>query len=76
MPDKVDHKGHMTFGPMTARATLQVDPVNDVVVENSTTLKWLRLRIGDYLCYKGVFLDDSGGTKREITVETLPEEPH
>ena len=66
----------MTIGTMTARATLQVDPVNDVVAEDSTTLKWLRLRNGDYPCYKSVYLVDSGGTKREITVETLPEEPY
>ena len=52
---------------------LAVEPASDVVVEPSQTPRFLRLRDGDFICWKSIFLV-VGGEKREITVATLSEE--
>ena len=73
MNQRIALTGHKNFPAMTARATLQTEPASDVVVEPSQTPKFLRLRDGDFICWKSIFLV-VGGEKREITVDTLPEE--
>ena len=46
---------HFTV-PGISADNVQVISADDVVVEDSQTLKYLRLRNGDYRCYKSVFL--------------------
>ena len=58
----------------TASFTLEVIPADDIQVEDSESLRYLRLRNGDYQCYKRVFLI-VGGEKMEITVDSLPDAP-
>ena len=48
-------------------------PVDDVIVAPSTTLKYLRLRNGDYACHSSVFLVIAG-QRHEITMDGLPED--
>ena len=43
MIQAITFEAHKTFGPMTARAVLQVRPASDVVAEPSPVLKYLRL---------------------------------
>ena len=43
MNEQIALTGHKNFPDWTARATLQVRPANDVVVENPSTLKHLLL---------------------------------
>ena len=45
---------------------LQTPPIRSAAVV-------LRLRDGDFICWKSIFLE-VGGEKREITMDTLPEE--
>ena len=46
-------------------------PADDVVTETSHTLKYLRLRNGDYSCYETVLLVIDG-KPHEITLDVLP----
>ena len=71
-PHVVNLSMSATAGAPTASFTLEVIPADDVEVEDSQTLKYLRLRSGDYQCYKRVFLT-VGGERVEITVDTLPD---
>ena len=41
---------------VTITYTAEAIPADDVLIETSPTLKYLRLRNGDYSCYKTVFL--------------------
>lgn len=45
-----------------------------IKVEESTNLKYLRLKNGDFLLPKAVFLTFPDGTETEITVDVPPEE--
>ena len=62
------------LGELTASVTLEVIPADDIQVEDSETPRYLRLRNGDYQCYKRVFLI-VGGEKSEITVDVLTDAP-
>ena len=55
----------------TLSYTAEAIPADDVVMETSSTLKYLRLRNGDYSCYKSVFLVIDG-ERHEITMDSLP----
>ena len=54
--------------------TVSVIPADAVEIEQSSTLKYLRLRNADYTSYTSVFLVVDG-VRHEITMDTLPEEP-
>ena len=43
MSQTIALEGHAAFGPMTARATLQVRPASDVISEPPPTLTWLEI---------------------------------
>ena len=73
MSKKIELSAHLNFEPMTACVTLRVEPASDVIVEDSPASKFIRLRNGDFSCWKSIFLV-VGGEKMEITVDTLPEE--
>ena len=55
-------------GSPKVRVSAQVIPADDVVAEPSTTLKYLRLRTGDYHLYKRVFIVIEG-QRHEITMD-------
>ena len=56
---------------VTITYTAEAIPADDVLIETSPTLKYLRLRNGDYSCYKTVFLMIDGN-RHEITMDALP----
>ena len=56
---------------VTITYTAEAIPSDDVAIETSHTLKYLRLRNGDYSCYKTVFLVIDG-KRQEITLDALP----
>ena len=56
MSEKIELRGHLKFDPMTAHATLRVEPASDIVVEDSATPKFLLLKNGEFICWKSVFL--------------------
>ena len=55
-------------GSPKVTVSAQVIPADDVVTEPSTTLKYLRLRNGDYHLYKRVFIVVEG-QRHEITTD-------
>ena len=55
------------------RAEVTVIPADGIEVEDADTLKYLRLRTGDYQVPKSVFLTVDG-ERYEITQNALPEE--
>ena len=65
---RVQLSGSATLGPITATATLRVARAADVEIEDSPTLKFLRLRNGDFDMYKRVFLVIDGES-HEITMD-------
>ena len=71
MIEKVAIEGRMTFGAMTASATVQVGPPVRIVVEDSQTAKKLRHRDGDIVPIYHSVLVVIGGEKREITVDAI-----
>ena len=61
-------------GTIASSITVEVIPADAVETEQSSTLKFLRLRNADYTSYTSVFLVVDG-VRHEITMDTLPEEP-
>ena len=55
----------------TMTYTAEAIPADDVVIETSHTLKYLRLMNGDNSCYETVFLVIDG-KRHEITLDALP----
>lgn len=72
-PRAVDADKHVSARSVSFTYSAEVIPVDDVVTESSSTLKYLRLRNGDYNCYRAVFLVIDG-ERHEITMDALPEE--
>ena len=70
-PKSISGKG--VLPPITGTATLTVIPADRVEVENSPTLKYLRLRNGDIKVPNRVFIV-SECKRREITMDSLPDE--
>ena len=66
-------RAHGSLGQIQGTAHLTVIPADSVEVEDSPTLKYLRLRTGDYSCYKRIFLVVDR-ERCEITVDELPED--
>ena len=56
-----------------SRAEVTVVPADGIEVEDADTLKYLRLRVGDYQVPKSVFLIVDG-ERYEITQDALPDE--
>lgn len=71
-PQRVSLSGSASFEPPTASAYIKVFPADDIEVEDSTTLKYLRLKNGDFTLPKSVFLV-ANGKRTEITLDALPE---
>ena len=65
-------RGSATFGPVTASARVSVTSADDIEVEESETVKYLRLKNGDFKIRKSVFLTVDG-ERREVTMDALPE---
>ena len=59
-------------GSPTASFNLRVVAADDIEVEDSATMKFLRLRNGDFALPKSVFLVVDG-ERHEITIDALPE---
>ena len=55
-------------------AEVTVTRAESTRVVDSTSLKYLRLKNGDFLLPKAVFLTSPDGTEIEITVDVPPEE--
>ena len=72
-PQRIELKGELTGAPSTISAVLQVQQADDIYTEASPNTKYLRLRTGDLMLHKSVFLEVDGH-QMEITVDTLPEE--
>lgn len=47
-------------------------PADEIVMEPSAIVKYLRIRNGDYSCRKAIFLVIDGA-RHEITMDALPE---
>ncbi len=60
-------------GEPRVTARLTVTPADSVEIEDSPPLKYLRLKTGDFSCYKRIFLV-ADGQRSEITVDELPQE--
>ena len=67
-PERVQLGASATFGAPAGRATLNVARAANVEVEDSPSLKFLRLRNGDFDMYKSVFLVIDG-ERHEITMD-------
>ena len=65
-PQRIELTASANFGALTSQASLRVWLVDNLEVEDSSTLKLLRLRDGDFELYKRVFLVIDG-EKHEIT---------
>ena len=65
-PQRIELTASANFGALTSQAGLRVRLVDNLEVEDSSTLKLLRLRDGDFELYKRVFLVIDG-EKYEIT---------
>lgn len=50
--------------------------VDSIIVEDSPTTKYLRLKSGDYECRQSVFVKIYGGEEHEITIDALPDTDH
>lgn len=61
-------------GEPTARMSLSVVPADDVIVEDSDTLRKIAAPSGDFLVYKRVFVVVAGHGRVEITGDVSPEE--
>ena len=59
-------------GDITGSVKLEVISADDIQVEDSSERKYLRLRNGDYQCFKSVFLVIAG-ERHEITMDSLPD---
>ena len=59
-------------GGAVLRAEVTVLPADDIEVEDTDTIKYLRLRTGDYQVPKSVFLIVDG-ERYEITQDALPD---
>ncbi|MXZ90743.1 MAG: hypothetical protein F4W95_05360 [Chloroflexi bacterium] len=73
-PSTVDASFQVNSGPPTVSITVEVTPADGIEVEESDTLKYLRLRAGDFALAKRVFLIVDG-ERVEITVAEFPLEP-
>ena len=74
MPDKVVSPKPISFNIGTLSISVEnveVIPADGVEVEDSKEPRFLRLQIGDVLCFNRVFLRIDGD-KHEITRDTLP----
>ena len=72
-PVQVSLRPASAGGTTASSITVSVIPADAVEVEQSSTLKYLRLRNADYTSYTSVFLVVDG-IRHEITMDTLPEE--
>ena len=72
--DTPQHKsleGTIATEPALLKGTLTITRADSVKVEPSETLKYLRMRNGDFECYSRVLVSVEGEWK-EITVDCLP----
>ena len=73
-PQVVQLEGQILAANATIRVgALTVLPADDIEIEEAETLKFLRLRVGDYQVPKSVFLIVDG-ERYEITQDALPTE--
>ena len=70
-PKSVLLSGRGTVPEFTGTGRLTVRLADDVLVDESTTLKYLRLRNGDFELYRRIYLVIEG-ERHEITIDTLP----
>ncbi len=66
-PQRIELTASATFGAFTSQAGLRVRLVDNIEIEDTSTLKLLRLRNGDFELYKQVFLLIDG-ERHEITM--------
>ena len=67
-PRRVNLTGSASLGAPTSQARLTVRLVDNVEIEDATSLKYLRLKNGDFELYKRVFLVIDG-ERHEITMD-------
>ena len=72
-PTPVHLAAKLAGGSASGKAMLQVIPADRIKVEESTTLKYLRLRSGDYQAHSRVLAVTDDGKEIELTVDELPE---
>ncbi len=68
-------RASITTGVPIVHATVRITPADTIEVGESDQIKYLRLRTGDFSLNKRVFLIVEG-QRREITVDSLPDEGH
>ena len=71
-PNVVSLSGHTTMGEVriTGNVTLRVTRADNIEVEDSETQKVLRLKNGDFTCFKSLYLVVDG-ERIEITVSAV-----
>ena len=67
-PQRIKLTASASFGALTSRGELRVRLVDNIEIEDTSTLKLLRLRNGDFELYKQVFLLING-ERHEITMD-------
>ena len=67
-PQRIELTASASFGALTSRGELRVRLVDNIEIEDASTLKLLRLRNGDFELYKQVFLLING-ERHEITMD-------
>ena len=72
-PKRIQLQGDASFKPPRMSAELKVYPVDSIKVEDSDSLRYLRLHDGVIQCRNRVLILVEGDWK-EITRESLPEE--
>ena len=72
-PEPQRVKASITTGIPSIRATIRITPADKIEVEDAETLKYLRLRAGDFQLPQAVFLVVQG-ERFEITQDELPPE--
>ena len=67
-PQRIELNARASFGAFTSRDGLRVKLVDNIEIEDASTLKLLRLKNGDFELYKRVFLLIDG-EMHEITMD-------